>query len=302
MISQHSQLVSIGLPTFNRVATLKRALDSLLAQTYNNFELIISDNASTDDTEKICLEYSQKDDRVKYFRQEKNIGMIRQFDFLVTNIKGNFFMLASDDDWWHPNFISILKEVLDKHPQYGIAMSSLRQVHEDGSLMNEVIYDGLNNLSTFSHSRVFDAVVWKNPPAHFFILGLYRIEILKKLFWEPAPIVLGGDKIIMYEAALFTRFYSVPDVLWVRTSSFVPDAQRYTGEYKKIFIDKWAYIKHIKVSISRLFRSPNISLARKFYLLPIKIIVLFYAYRKHLIREMFPNVFQIFKRMSRSGN
>lgn len=65
------KLVSIGLPTFNRSKSLERALDSLLAQTYVNFELIISDNASTDSTESICREYARKDKRIKYFRQKK---------------------------------------------------------------------------------------------------------------------------------------------------------------------------------------------------------------------------------------
>ena len=262
MIETNDTLVSIGLPTFNRANILKRAIDSLLNQAYSNFELIISDNTSTDDTQKICLEYSQKDDRIRYFRQDKNIGM-GQFDFLASKIRGDYFMLASDDDWWHPDFILTLKEALDTHSEYGIAMSSLRQVHEDGTIFNEVLYAGAGDVSKFGYGRVFDAVVLKNPPAHFFVMGLFRIGVLKSLAWESVPHILGSDKILMYEAALFTRFYAVQKILWDRTSSYVPDAKRYTGDYRRIVTERWAYSKHLKAAVSRLFRSPNISMKKK---------------------------------------
>ncbi len=296
MYESKKQLVSIGLPTFNRgnAELLVRAIESLLAQSYTNFELIISDNCSADDTEKICREYAKKDDRIRYFRQEKNIGMISQFDFLFSKIEGNYFMLTSDDDWWHPDFILKLKEALDRNPKYGIAMSSIRQIHEDGSLFNEIIYDGPNNLSKFSYGQVFNAVIYKKPPAHFFICGLFRKEVIKNLFWESAPRVLGGDKVLMYEASLLTHFYSIPDILWVRTSTILPDAKRYTGDYKKVFVDKRAYLKHIRASISRLVRTPNISLTRKLTFLPIKIPVLVWAYKKHLVRESFVVLRQLF--------
>lgn len=285
------ELVSIGLPTFNRASILKRAVDSLLAQTYTNFELIISDNASTDDTEKICREYAQRDRRVRYFRQEPSIGMMGQFDFLIDKKRGDFYMLASDDDWWNPDFILKLKNKLDSHPECGVAMSSLKQIHEDGSFVNEIVFG--DEVSKFGHSRLFNSVIFKNPPTHFFIMGLFRATTLRDINWEPTPRVLGGDKIFMYEASLLTRFCSVPDVLWIRTSSLLPDAQRYTGDYKKVFIHRWAYFKHLSASFSRLFRSPNIDLKKKLTLLPIKIIVLIWAYRKHIMRELFPPIFGI---------
>lgn len=292
-----NQLVSICLPTFNRGHLIRRAVDSLLAQTYKNFELIISDNASEDDTEKICREYAEADSRIRYFRQEKNMGMTFQFGFLVSKAEGGYFMLAADDDWWHSDFIFKLKKALDEHHEYGVAMSSIRQVHEDGSLVNEVIYAGSNDLSKFNHSRLFNAVAMKNPPAHFFVMGLFRNEILKKLFWKPTEPVFASDRILMYEAALITHFYSVPDILWVRTSSYVPDAKRWTNDYSKISTDKLAYLKHIKAALSRLIMSPNISQTKKLTILPMKILILIWAVRKHIFRELFPNSFRFFKKI-----
>src|SRR3989344_8502719 len=114
-MAKKEPLVSVGMPVYNGARYLHAALDSLVAQTYPHFELIISDNASTDETEKICRAYAQKDSRVRYFRQEQSIGVVAQPDFLISKIRGDYFMFASDDDWWHPNFILRLKEVLDNH-------------------------------------------------------------------------------------------------------------------------------------------------------------------------------------------
>lgn len=296
-----NQLVSIGLATFNRASLLKRAVDSLLAQTYSHFELIISDNASTDETEQICREYAQKDGRIRYFRQEKSIGAVAQPDFLISKIKGDYFMFASDDDWWHPDFILRLKETLDQHSEYGLAMSSLRQVCLDGSLINEIRYDGANDLSSFSSGRIFTAVLKKNPPVHFFIMGLFRTEVFKKLLWKPNERVLGSDKILMYEAALFTRFYSLPDILWHRTIHPGPDAEHYGHDYRKVVENRWAYFRHVKVAVSSLFRSPNISLSRKVFLLPPKILEMVWTYKKHLLRELWPGGFRQLKQLLKKG-
>ena len=297
MTDQANQLVSIGLPTFNRAFLLKRAVDSLLAQTYPHFELIISDNASTDETKKICRAYAQKDSRVRYFRQEQSIGVVAQPDFLLSKIRGDYFMFASDDDWWHPNFILRLKEVLDNHPDCGVAMSSLRQIRQDGSMINEIIYDGSHDLSRFSPRRVFSAVLKKNPPVHFFIMGLFKSKVFKKLFWKPNERVLGSDKILMYEAALFTRFYSLPDILWERTIHPGPDVEHYGHDYRRVVENRWAYWHHLGVAVLSLFRSPNIALSKKVFLLPPKILELTWTYKKHLFRELFPNSFAWLRRM-----
>lgn len=101
-------LVSIGLPTYNREKYLPQAIGSLLAQSYTNFELIISDNASTDNTINICNEYAAKDPRIKYFRNDENIGAWPNFKRVLDLSKGDFFMWAADDDWWHPHYIEAL--------------------------------------------------------------------------------------------------------------------------------------------------------------------------------------------------
>ena len=100
--------VSIGMPVYNDVKFLPRALNSILAQTFTDFELIISDDASTDGSERVCKRFEKMDSRIKYIRQEKNIGISRNMEFLIRNAKGKYFMWAGNDDIWDASFIEIL--------------------------------------------------------------------------------------------------------------------------------------------------------------------------------------------------
>jgi glycosyltransferase involved in cell wall biosynthesis len=91
-------LVSIGMPVYNGGKTIRAAIDSILAQSYRNLELIISDNASTDDTASICNELTQTDSRIRYVRQVSNLGAVANFSFVLSESVGEFFMWAAADD------------------------------------------------------------------------------------------------------------------------------------------------------------------------------------------------------------
>lgn len=107
MQENNQPLVTIGIPTYNRNSLLKRSLEAALNQDYKNIEVIVSDNASTDDTEKTCLYYSQKDSRCKYIRQKINIGVTANFIEVLKNASGELFMWLGDDDWIDVNYISV---------------------------------------------------------------------------------------------------------------------------------------------------------------------------------------------------
>jgi len=97
--------ISIGLPVYNGQRFIKKKLDTILAQSYTNFELIISDNASTDLTSKICEEYAKTDKRILYFRQKKNMGIRWNFNFVLEQAKSDYFVWAAVDDVWFPIFL-----------------------------------------------------------------------------------------------------------------------------------------------------------------------------------------------------
>lgn len=99
-------LVSVGIPTFNRPAGLRRTLEQILAQTYRSLEVIVSDNASPDpEVERVGREFAAMDERVRYVRQPKNIGAIANFKGVLGDATGDYFMWASDDDEWSPLFV-----------------------------------------------------------------------------------------------------------------------------------------------------------------------------------------------------
>ncbi len=100
--------VSIGMPVYNGAAYICKALDSLLAQSFDDFDLIISDNASTDETQAICQAYAKKDARIRYVRQEKNMGPIGNFDFVLNQSQGEYFMWAAHDDVWDRGFLDAM--------------------------------------------------------------------------------------------------------------------------------------------------------------------------------------------------
>ncbi len=111
-------LVSIGLPTFNRAGILKRAIDSALTQDYVNLELVISDNASTDQTQALCEEYCRRDPRIRYVRQPTNLGAAGNFAAVLAQAQGQFFMWLSDDDWLDPGYISECTRVLESNSEH----------------------------------------------------------------------------------------------------------------------------------------------------------------------------------------
>ena len=105
---QNTPFVSIGMPVYNGENYIRLALDSLLSQSFFNFEIIISDNASEDKTGEIVKNYAKNDPRIKYFLQDRNIGPAANYKFVLDKAIGFFFMWAAHDDTWDQNWIEVL--------------------------------------------------------------------------------------------------------------------------------------------------------------------------------------------------
>ena len=110
--------LSIGMPVYNGAKTLKKAINSILAQTFQDFELIISDNASNDETETICQKFASKDPRIHYIRQIKNIGAHANFNFLISKATEKYFMWAAADDWRSPDFLEVNISALESNVNF----------------------------------------------------------------------------------------------------------------------------------------------------------------------------------------
>ncbi|WP_297762034.1 glycosyltransferase [Thermosynechococcus sp.] len=124
-MQQTTPSVSIGMPVYNGAGFSRQALDSILAQTYPHFELIISDNASTDDTAEICQEYASRDSRIRYVRQEKNIGAACNFRYVLDAATHDRFIWAAADDWWDQDRLEHLVQALT--PENAAVVGTIRR-------------------------------------------------------------------------------------------------------------------------------------------------------------------------------
>lgn len=150
----------IGMPVFNGERFIKEALDSLLAQTYRNFTLIISDNHSSDRTEEICRDYAGRDNRIRYIRQAQNIGGAENFRFLINNADSAYFMWAAADDVWSPDWIATLLPVAVENQC--LAYGMLQSTDAEG-----------NNLPHPANMRPFDfsGFRWWRRLGYYYFLG-----------------------------------------------------------------------------------------------------------------------------------
>nr|MDJ0569288.1 glycosyltransferase family 2 protein [Pleurocapsa sp. MO_192.B19] len=120
-MNQNQPLVSIGMPVYNGERYLENALNSILAQTFRDFELIISDNGSTDKTEEICRQYANVDRRIRYFRNEQNLGAGWNFDRVAQLATGKYFKWACHDDLCALEFLQRCIEILEQAPNIVLA-------------------------------------------------------------------------------------------------------------------------------------------------------------------------------------
>ena len=203
--------VSVGLPVYNGERFLEETLGSLLAQTYTDFELIISDNASTDRTEEICRIYAAKDKRVRYYRNAKNIGADRNFNRVFELSTGDYFKWASADDLCQPEHLARCLEVLDNDDTIVLAYPKTRFIDESGKAL-DLNDPGWDLRSEAAHERlryVIRAGHWVNP--HY---GLIRAEALSKT--RLMPNYPGGDYGLLAELSLRGKFVEIPEHLFFR--------------------------------------------------------------------------------------
>ena len=127
--------VSIGIPVYNGALYINEAIDSLLAQSFSDFEIVISDNASTDGTAEICQQYADRDPRIRYTRQATNIGALENFKFVLREAIGGKFMWAAADDKWDKNWLDELVTAMERIG-VGAAFGSVQSIDEKSDLLN----------------------------------------------------------------------------------------------------------------------------------------------------------------------
>lgn len=196
----HIPRVSIGMPVFNGERYLASALDSLLAQTFSDFELIVSDDASTDNTAKICCEYAERDNRVRYVRQPRNLGWVENFHFVLEKAQGEFFMWAAHDDKWDSQWIEELLNNFDD----SFAISFGRVVYIDGS--DRFLWGCLfRPFSRITLLRVIDYFLRQRSTGKSnFLYALVKRDFLRRFRMKPVPQRFVGVNMRLTDEILYS--------------------------------------------------------------------------------------------------
>jgi glycosyltransferase involved in cell wall biosynthesis len=201
--------VSLGLPVYNGEKYLKHALIRILEQDYEDFELIISDNSSTDGTGEICKKYARIDRRIRYFRNNQNIGLAANHNRTVQLARGQFFKwVAHDDDFPRTMLSRFVRALEGASPNVCLVYSFCEYVDEDGKIEN-MDSDRIALHSLWPHNRlahVLRYIHMYNP-----IYGLIRLAVLRQTHLH--GLFPGSDHVLLSELAMLGIFEEICEPL-----------------------------------------------------------------------------------------
>ncbi len=202
--------VSVGLPIYNGQKFLGRALESILGQDFEDFELIISDNASVDETGNICRSYAAKDRRIHYSRNDVNIGAARNFNKVFHAARGKYFKWAAHDDECRQSLLSRCVEYLDD------SSDLVTMVYAQGKLIDQegqTILAGLDQIEArdprpyMRLARVLWSLNYCDP-----IFGLIKTDVLRKT--QLIGGFFGTDNVLLGELALHGEIRKLDEILF----------------------------------------------------------------------------------------
>ncbi len=206
-----SPRVSIGMPVYNGEPYLRYAIESILAQTYRDFELIIADNASTDDTANICRLYAAKDSRIRYFRNHENLGAARNYNLTFAHSRGVYFKWAAADDVCAPTLLEKCVAVLEQDPRVMLCYPKARIIDQSGEVIGD--FRDLGNSNIAKPAQRFRQLLYglrECTP----IFGVIRSTILRQT--PKIGSYISSDKNLILEISLHGHVYEVPEFLFFR--------------------------------------------------------------------------------------
>jgi glycosyltransferase involved in cell wall biosynthesis len=224
--TQHFPRLSIGLPVYNGERYLAEAFGCFLAQTFQDFDIIVCDNASTDHTAEICRTFADRDPRIRYHRNEKNLGALPNYNRVFGLSRSPLFKWIAHDDLYHPRYLESCVRILDEHPDVILSHSKTAFVDDHGEpfpgepATGRYIDPRTGIAQTADSPMVADSPVailrfWQvlsgaRWGTHMF--GVMRRDALQRT--RLIPNFSGGDRAMLAELALLGRFRCANEVLF----------------------------------------------------------------------------------------
>jgi glycosyltransferase involved in cell wall biosynthesis len=197
-------LVSIGIPTYNRPAGLRRTLECLTKQTYRNLEIIVSDNASPEpEVESVALEFAGRDARVQYCRHKENRGPEFNFKFVLQQAQGSYFMWAADDDGWEANFVEVCMDALLQH-NVGSVMTGYKVVYRSKQEVETRDVPELSEMLSIQEN--YTSYLLNIRPPLFY--GIHKKETIQ--YFLHLPIFDWNDVYLILRQILESGFFTIP--------------------------------------------------------------------------------------------
>jgi glycosyltransferase involved in cell wall biosynthesis len=205
-----SPLLTLGLPVFNGSDFLRETLQSVKSQSFKDYELVISDNGSEDDTALIVSEFAATDSRIRYIRHPQNIGAHKNYNSIVPYARGEFFKWLAHDDLLAPDFLQECVDALDRRPEAVLAFTATDKIDESGNKVGELVSKtSYDSSSAYERLRAYTADRVKSPQ----IFGLIRRSVLLR-----TPLLgdfRGADLALIRELSMHGRFAVIDDHLFM---------------------------------------------------------------------------------------
>jgi glycosyltransferase involved in cell wall biosynthesis len=203
--------VTIGVPVYNGERFLAQCIDSLLAQTYRDFTLLLSDNASTDRTAEICQRYAATDSRVHYHRNEINIGLYGNFRFILQSVRTRYVKLASADDFWSPAMLADAVTAMEHDPSLVLCYPKAVLVDENGGKIRN--YENplrlMEDDPTVRFRSVLEEIGLVNQ-----LMGVLRVDVVRSAL----PLIdhTLADRVFLAELSLYGKIAEFPEYQYYR--------------------------------------------------------------------------------------
>lgn len=246
----------MGLPVYNEERYIRETLDSILGQSFSDFELIISDNASTDASGEICREYAARDKRIRYFRQEKNLGQTLNLNFVFLQSRGTYFKWCGGHDILHLDCLSRLLEEIEPRPSVVCCYPIVGAIEKGGANVPGLEWTRMDTRTMNLNSRI-NVMLWGMSGCDP-IFGLFRSDVLRKtrLFRN----VVCNDSLVAFEASLLGHIAFLPEKLIFLRMHRAPETyHEYIARYRRtlypegrsryfrFWLSNWRYLfEHVR--------------------------------------------------------